>query len=186
MTWEADDEVPAMRWNWPDTEPRSSAKEASFVRRLQRRPLIETFKGLDIVPPRFATIVEYDDVPLITSNMRGREELVDYIELTKEGLLTGSKMTAVCVPARMSPQESFLMSMRVTRGKQTLEPEELAGLVRSYMIGYLDALVQFAGIKVAQQVGRDHSYMANPDWQPGVEWQYWEMADQTRFGGPIG
>jgi len=137
------------------------------------RGTIETFKGLDIIPPRFATVVEYDNVPLITSNIPDRQEMMNYVAMIQQSLARGDNMAPVCVPTRMSAKQSFLMTLRKARGTKPLDKDELADVIRVYLTGYLDSLVQWAGFKAAQEVARQYRYVSNREWEPDESWYYW-------------
>lgn len=140
---------------------------------------IETFKGLDIVPPRFAVIVEHDGVPLIVSNILGNTELVSYCRMIVESLLKGTKVAPVIVPTRMTLREAFLHTMRQVRGTATMPEDSLAEMARVYATGFLDAVIQFGGWRSAKAVAREFEFMT-PGWTPGPDWHYWNQPMQTR------
>lgn len=144
----------------------------------------ETFKGLDIVPPRFAIIVEYDEIPLVCSNIKSVPDLIEYVAMTRDGLVYGENIIPICVPKRMTPREVFLQTMRIARGTQQLPPEQLRWLILNYIMGYVDAVVQWGGLKAAKQIANDYRYVNQPGWEPGEEWFYWlEPVELSSEGG---
>lgn len=152
-----------------------SVHEKSHALVMLGRGTVETFKGLDIIPPRFATIVEYDNVPLIAANIPDRIEMMNYVSMIQQSLARGDKVAPVCVPTRMSVKQSFLMTLRKARGTEPIKTDELAGVIRVYLTGYLDGMVQWAGFKAAQEVARQYRYMGKEDWEPDESWYYWNQ-----------
>lgn len=151
-----------------------SAKEKAAALVMTGRAISETFKGLDIIPPEFALIVTYDALPLIASNIQGKDELLEYVRMIGDSILKGTKVAPVCVPKRLTMKESFMANMRRHPNSVPLDPESLAGLIRTYYSGFLDAVLQYGGIKVVQELAYAYPEMVDPRWVPGPEWHYWE------------
>ena len=99
------------------------------------RGIGETFQGLDIVPPSWAVMVEYDGIPLICSNMKNRPDLIEYVAMTRDHLVHGDNIVPICVPTRQTLRQSFLKTMRIARGTHKLPVQDLRGLVITYVMG---------------------------------------------------
>lgn len=154
------------------TELEAKEKAVTLVR--IGRAVMETCKGLDIIQPRFAVVIEQHDRPWVASNIMDKPELAGYLFELAQSLHHDMPIQMINVPKRMGPRESFVYTMRANRGNDNLAPNELACLVRTYLVGYLDAVLQFAGMKAATMILRDLSFASDPDWVPGEEWQYWK------------
>lgn len=168
------------------TELSPVEKQAALV--VLGRGLNETFKGLDIVPPQWAVIVEYDGIPLVASNFQTRGELIEYTALTRDHLVYGDNVVPICVPKRETPRQCFLRTMRLARGTEPVEAVQLAWLVNNYINGFLDGVVQYGGMKAAKQIALDYRFMSEPGWLPGEEWHYWnrQLETNTEGGMPRG
>lgn len=160
-----------------------SSQEKTGLLAMICRAVNETSKGLDVVTPQYALIVSHDEIPLIISNCQTSEQLLEWARTIERSIVNGAKVAPISVPKRMTPRQGFLDVMVRSRGKTPVSPDELHCMSKSYMCGYLEAMVQYAGMRAAIQVGRDHVYMSEKGWMPGEEWHYWahnpELIDQS-------
>lgn len=141
------------------------------------RAVRETFAGLDIITPTFAVIVSQHGVPVIASNIQDTQEVIEYARMLADCMTRGVKVAPVLVPERRSMQSAFLSIMRRSRGTEPMAPEDLCGLLRTYVTGYLEAVTQYAGFKAVKDIANEYPWLSDPSWLPGPEWHYWEDQD---------
>jgi len=138
------------------------------------RGIDETCKGLDVAPIRWAVMIEYDEHSMVGSNLKENSSLLEWLAGLQQSIMFGdASMKPVSIPKRIPPREGFLEVMRRSRGTHPVSDDELHCMVMSYVSGYLEATVQFAGVRAAKQIAMDLKYTAEPGWMPGDEWRYW-------------
>lgn len=137
------------------------------------RAVRETFVGLDIITPTFAVIVAQHGVPLVATNLPHMKDIIQHARMLADCIERGAEVAPVLVPERRSMQTAFLSMMRRSRGTEPLDDENLCGLLRTYVTGYLEAVTQYAGFKAVKDIANEYPWLSDPDWLPGQEWYYW-------------
>ncbi len=73
----------------------------------------------------------------------------------------------------MTMKESFLRAMKHVYPKGGVSPQQHRDLVRTYSMGWADALMSIEAKKDLEEWVLDHSGLADLNWWPDDSWKWW-------------
>lgn len=80
-------------------------------------------------------------------------------------------------------RDRFIECMKMMYGAKDVEPIQLRDLVRTFSMGYAEALMAVGDRGAMARYIEEYRLIAAETWMPGNEWKWWPVIDISKGEG---